>query len=83
MSYCRALCDGSTVYAYASVYGGYESWGSHGCIYDDDLESFKKTMQRYRDEGETVPDYVFERIEAELKTNPSQGTGACLERKGV
>ncbi|GAF68259.1 unnamed protein product, partial [marine sediment metagenome] len=44
MSYCRTGCDGSDVYAYAYVGGGYESWGAMGCIFDDTLEDFRKTM---------------------------------------
>jgi hypothetical protein len=45
-----------------------------------DIESFKTTMQKYRDMGESVPDYVFERIDREM--NPHKQTPFSGERGG-
>lgn len=66
MSYCRMGVDGSSVYAYKDIRGGYSGWALNEQFNFKTLEEFADYMLRLRMFGENIPDYVFDQIKEEL-----------------
>ena len=75
MSYCRWECDNhkSDIYAYRSRDGFVIHVRAIGLVHDGEtfmetsLSDFMEQMIYLRDIGYHIPDFVFERIEKELK----------------
>ena len=68
MSYCR-FSEDSDVYLYPHVYGNYQccacKLGEMDILLT--LEEVLKHLQAHRNAGHKVPEYAFERVEAEIK----------------
>lgn len=67
MSYCRMGVDGSQLYLYEDVDGGYKGWHNKGTFRYASLEDVWTFICKARQEGTRIPDYVFEEIQREMK----------------
>lgn len=71
MSYCRAG-DDSDVYAYKSIYGGWEVHHKDGYIHCVSQEQFRNVLKALREAGQIVPQRAIDRIEREIgESNPA------------
>ena len=71
MSYCRAG-NGSDVYAYRSMFGGWEVHHKDGDIHCVSREQFRNVLKALREAGQRVPQSAIDRIEREIaEANPT------------
>jgi len=61
MSNCRMGVDGSDVYAYHDVEGGWTIWAGADFYREYTAEDFNQRLNKMRESGLTVPDYAFEK----------------------
>jgi hypothetical protein len=66
LSYCRAG-NGSDVYAYRSVFGGWEVHHKDGYLHCVSREQFRNVLESLRKAGQAVPQSAIDRIEREIK----------------
>lgn len=66
MSYARLGCDGSDLYLYANIHGGWSGWHAFGEFHYETLPEVWEMLHRIKAEGQCVPDYVFTQIKEEM-----------------
>lgn len=67
MSYCRMGVDGSQLYLYADVDGGYRGWYKNGTFRYHTLEEVWGFICKAKQEGVKIPAYVFEQVKWEME----------------
>lgn len=66
MSYCRMGTDGSEMYLYEDVDGGYSGWAQGKSIHYETLELCIAGVEQLVSKGVKVPGYVLESLKSEL-----------------